>query len=147
MIQSDGSSVPAKALSLGQFGRQGILNISLIPPDTRQLLPDPAKPLDEGWPGPITEVRLFIMLLDYLHVLQALAESNPIDCTAYITQCFDAAALRNPDAIAIIYQDERVSYRTLQELSNRLAHAILESGLGKGHVIGLYGHRRYLLSL
>jgi len=65
----------------------------------------------------------------------------------HILQCFDTAALRNPDAIAIMYQDERVSYRTLQELGNRLAHAILESGLGKGHVIGLYGHRRYLLSL
>jgi len=59
-------------------------------------------------------------------------------------QRFDASAARSPDATAISYKQQTVSYKTLHTLSNQLANAIISSGLGKGHVIGLYGHRRYI---
>jgi L-aminoadipate-semialdehyde dehydrogenase len=35
----------------------------------------------------------------------------------------------------------QVTYGALRVLSNRLANAIVSSGLGKGEVVGIYGHR------
>ena len=49
----------------------------------------------------------------------------------------DSHAESIPDADAIRYLDRDISYRELNELSNRLANALVELGVGKGDVVGL----------
>ena len=84
---------------------------SLVTSSARTLLPDPRRRLDEDWPGAITKR-------------------------------FDELALNQcADSPAIISDDEVISYGTLKQVSDRLAIAILESGLGRGDVIAIYGHR------
>ncbi len=43
---------------------------------------------------------------------------------------FEEQAKRTPDAIAVVFEDERVSYRELDERANRLAHHLQSMGVG-----------------
>ncbi|HRI64753.1 MAG TPA: amino acid adenylation domain-containing protein [Polyangium sp.] len=50
---------------------------------------------------------------------------------------FDAQAGMTPEAIAVEYEDERLSYRELQERANRLAHHLMTLGVGPEVLVGL----------
>ena len=54
---------------------------------------------------------------------------------------FNAQAQRIPDAIALCWDTEHISYRELDERSNRLAHHLRERGLGAEQVVGVLCHR------
>jgi amino acid adenylation domain-containing protein len=49
---------------------------------------------------------------------------------ARLQQLFEAQAGRTPDAVALIFEDERVSYRELNERANQLAHYLQTLGVG-----------------
>jgi long-chain acyl-CoA synthetase len=51
---------------------------------------------------------------------------------------FRTTAARVPDRPAVLFQGEATSYAALEALSNRLAAALLERGLGRGDRVGLY---------
>ena len=55
---------------------------------------------------------------------------------------FDAMVARQPDALALVSRHEgrRFSYRELQAESNRLASALLKTGLVPGDRIGIWSH-------
>ncbi|MEO6809431.1 MAG: amino acid adenylation domain-containing protein, partial [Isosphaeraceae bacterium] len=57
--------------------------------------------------------------------------------TEGIHQRFEAHAKRTPDAIALIYGDQGVTYRTLNERANRLAHFLRGLGVGPDVLVGL----------
>ncbi|HEY0547314.1 MAG TPA: condensation domain-containing protein, partial [Pyrinomonadaceae bacterium] len=48
---------------------------------------------------------------------------------ACLQQLFEARAERTPDAVALVFEDERVSYRELNERANQLAHQLQTSGV------------------
>ena len=55
---------------------------------------------------------------------------------------FDAMVARQPDALALVsrHEGQRFSYRELQAASNRLASALLKTGLVPGDRVGIWSH-------
>ncbi|MFD0568996.1 condensation domain-containing protein [Kitasatospora gansuensis] len=58
-----------------------------------------------------------------------------------VHELFAEQAALAPDATALIFGDERVSYRELDERSTRLAHHLVAEGLRRGDVAGIYLER------
>lgn len=62
---------------------------------------------------------------------------------ALISQ-FEHIVAENPDAIAVIYDNNTVSYREINEQVNQLAHFLIDKGLGC-QKIGISGQSKYLM--
>ena len=56
---------------------------------------------------------------------------------ATVADLFEAHALHTPDAIAIIYEEQQLSYRALDERSNQLAHYLRSKGVKEGTLVPL----------
>src|SRR5438034_4714079 len=54
-----------------------------------------------------------------------------------LTSLFEAQAEKSPDATALIFGDERLSYSELNERANRLAHFLIRSGVAVGSLVGI----------
>ncbi|MEP7338239.1 MAG: amino acid adenylation domain-containing protein [Acidobacteriota bacterium] len=52
-------------------------------------------------------------------------------------QLFEAAAHRTPDAVAVSYEDEELSYRELNARANQLAHYLRKAGVGPEVLVGV----------
>jgi amino acid adenylation domain-containing protein/natural product biosynthesis luciferase-like monooxygenase protein/non-ribosomal peptide synthase protein (TIGR01720 family) len=56
---------------------------------------------------------------------------------ACLHELFDAQAARTPEAVALIFEDQQLSYRELELRSNQLAHRLNELGVGPEAIVGL----------
>ncbi len=56
-------------------------------------------------------------------------------------QLFTRQARRTPDAVALVFQDQRFTYRQLDERTNRLANYLLRRGLEAGARVGIMVER------
>lgn len=56
---------------------------------------------------------------------------------ACIHELFEAQAARTPDAVALVSEDERLTYRELNEQANRVARRLREEGVERGTLVGL----------
>lgn len=65
---------------------------------------------------------------------QTAAEYPRESCIHHL---FEAQAARTPEAPAVRYQDESLTYRELNEAANRLAHYLLGKGVGANSLVGL----------
>ncbi len=54
-----------------------------------------------------------------------------------IAQLFEAEAARRPDAVALIFEAEEVSYGALNRRANRVAHFLVRQGVGPNTPVGL----------
>src|SRR5205823_10124155 len=54
---------------------------------------------------------------------------------------FEAQVERTPDAVALIYEEEKLTYRELNERSNRLAYRLRQLGVQADDLIGICSHR------
>jgi amino acid adenylation domain-containing protein/non-ribosomal peptide synthase protein (TIGR01720 family) len=59
------------------------------------------------------------------------------DRSLLLHRAIEVQARRTPDAMAVVYEDECVSYRALNEQANRLAHFLMRLGAGPEVVIGV----------
>ncbi|WP_281558221.1 non-ribosomal peptide synthase/polyketide synthase [Thalassomonas sp. RHCl1] len=55
-----------------------------------------------------------------------------------IHELFAEQAGRTPDDIALVFADDALSYRELNEKANRLAHHLMAQGIGEETLVGLY---------
>jgi amino acid adenylation domain-containing protein len=54
-----------------------------------------------------------------------------------IHQLFEAQANSTPDALAVVYKDQSLSYGQLNARANQLAHYLLRHGIGRNGLIGI----------
>ena len=54
-----------------------------------------------------------------------------------IHQLLEEQAERTPDSIAVVYEDEQITYRELNARANRLAHYLRQLGVGPDVLVGL----------
>lgn len=55
-----------------------------------------------------------------------------------IPEIFESQVRQTPEAIALVYQDQWVTYFELNKRANRIAHRLREEGVGKDSLVGLY---------
>jgi amino acid adenylation domain-containing protein len=62
-----------------------------------------------------------------------------VEYPRYLTlyQLIEAQAATTPDAIALVYEDEQVTYSQLNERANQVAHYLRENGVGLEMLVGL----------
>jgi amino acid adenylation domain-containing protein len=60
---------------------------------------------------------------------------------AAIHQLFEARVEHAPDDIALIFQDQRVSYQELNQRANQLAHCLRRRGVGPNVLVGICAER------
>jgi len=72
----------------------------------------------------------------------ARGATEPALIAQTIGDFFDAMVARQPDALALVsrHEGQRFSYRELQAESNRLASALLKTGLVPGDRVGIWSH-------
>lgn len=58
-----------------------------------------------------------------------------------IQQLFETQAEQRPDAIALLLEEEQMTYRELNELSNQIAHRLLKEGVGTDVRVGVMMER------
>lgn len=54
-----------------------------------------------------------------------------------IHHLFEEQVSLNPNSIALIFQDEKLTYKELNERSNQLAHLLIKKGVKRGSMVGL----------
>jgi aspartate racemase len=58
-----------------------------------------------------------------------------------VQQCFEVQVERTPDAIAVVCEEERLTYRELNNGANRVARVLVEQGVGPDVVVALLAER------
>ena len=80
-----------------------------------------------------------------LYELNDTAVDYPRDKCVH--QLFEEQVARTPDKVAVIACDKTITYAELNEQANRIAHSLIEKGIGVGDIIAFKLSRRsYLLS-
>ncbi|WP_050994149.1 non-ribosomal peptide synthetase [Streptomyces violaceusniger] len=65
----------------------------------------------------------------------------PISDDVAVHRLVEAQVERTPDAMAVAYGTERLTYRELNERANQLAHYLAEQGIGCGSLIAVFVER------
>ncbi|WP_299316042.1 condensation domain-containing protein, partial [uncultured Aquimarina sp.] len=76
---------------------------------------------------PINKIN-YLTALERLELLSGFNDTQidyPRDCS--IVDLFVAQALETPDSIAILFEDQQLTYRELDDMSNQLAHYLLSN--------------------
>ncbi|MCK4258505.1 MAG: non-ribosomal peptide synthase/polyketide synthase [Halanaerobiales bacterium] len=62
-------------------------------------------------------------------------KDNPTDKT--ITQLFEEQVKRNPDKLALVFENEKITYQLLNQKSNQLARMLREKGVKTDQIVGI----------
>ena len=64
-----------------------------------------------------------------------------------VHQLFEEQVEKNPDKVAVVACDKTLTYKELNEEANRIAHSLIEKGIGRGDIVAFMLPRRsYLIS-
>ncbi|MGZ4164504.1 MAG: AMP-binding protein, partial [Tumebacillaceae bacterium] len=53
-------------------------------------------------------------------------------------QLFEQQVVRTPDAIAVVFEEQKLTYRELNEQANKLAHALQKRGIQPDSLVAIY---------
>ena len=101
-------------------------------PLARQLLEHFAVLLDDALAHPDRALReLALMGADDSEWLRRVSAGEQFATPATtLSALVEAQVTRTPDAVAVVYEGRRYSYREINESANRLAHWLIEQGIG-----------------
>lgn len=85
----------------------------------------------------IAELRLLSAAQRHQLVVQWNQTSVPYPREHCIHELFEQQVRHTPQAVALIYQDQRISYGELDERSNQVGHRLSALGVGPEGVVGL----------
>ncbi|KZY35500.1 long-chain-acyl-CoA synthetase [Oleiphilus sp. HI0081] len=71
-----------------------------------------------------------------------IASRKPGDYPAGMGVCLEQSASRNPQGLALIFEEREFTYQIFNQWVNRLARSLLNSGYGKGDVIAVFMENR-----
>jgi natural product biosynthesis luciferase-like monooxygenase protein len=66
---------------------------------------------------------------------------TPYDSSLCVHQAFESQVLRSPDAVALVCNDQNLTYAALNARANRVAHVLIGMGVVPGTLVGLCTHR------
>ncbi|WP_409420634.1 amino acid adenylation domain-containing protein [Pseudaeromonas sp. ZJS20] len=81
--------------------------------------------------GQLVATLPWLLAEDWAEQASWQGASRPVPPVS-LSQLFEAQVSRTPDAEALVYEDQRLSYRQLNEAINRLAHLLLAQGVTAG---------------
>jgi amino acid adenylation domain-containing protein/non-ribosomal peptide synthase protein (TIGR01720 family) len=87
-----------------------------------------------------TQTISLLSLLTPGEYKQIVWDFNPAPCefpVCTLHELFEEQAARKPEALALIYEEQRVSYRKLNERANQIAHYLRGVGVRRGSRVGL----------
>lgn len=58
-----------------------------------------------------------------------------------VSQLFEEQVERTPDSVALVFEQQRLSYRELNERANQLAHMLRQREVGPGHKVAILSRR------
>jgi natural product biosynthesis luciferase-like monooxygenase protein len=58
-----------------------------------------------------------------------------------IHEAFEAQVDRTPDAVAVVFRGQSLTYRQLDERANRVAHELIALGVGPDSMVGIFAER------
>ncbi|WP_120275620.1 non-ribosomal peptide synthetase, partial [Mycobacterium lehmannii] len=101
-------------------------------PLVRQLLEHYAVLLDDALQRPDLPVNeLELMAPEDIEWLRRVSAGEEFDTApSTMTALVEAQAARTPDTVAVVYEGRNYTYRELNESANRLAHWLIERGIG-----------------
>ncbi|MFD0772072.1 non-ribosomal peptide synthase/polyketide synthase [Bacillus sp. CGMCC 1.60114] len=99
----------------------------------------------ENWLNEITyhpdESYTKLSMLSDTEQKQLLKEWNDTDVVygheCMIHELFEQQVARTPDAVAVVYEDGKLTYQELNEKSNQLAHYLQKRGIGPESLVGV----------
>ncbi|MFY0597545.1 MAG: LLM class flavin-dependent oxidoreductase [Cognatishimia sp.] len=65
----------------------------------------------------------------------------PIDPTQTVASVIAASAQRTPDAPALVFEHQSLSYAELETRANQTAHVLMQRGVQKGDIVGVHCRR------
>jgi len=65
------------------------------------------------------------------------ATDRPVPATT-VHQLIEATADASPDVTAVVFEDRSITYRELDERANRLAHSLIDLGVGPDALVGVH---------
>ena len=73
------------------------------------------------------------------HILKGMRITNNTDKKKMVGLglCFEEAVKKNPQGIAILYQDRSIQYKALNQWSNQIAHFLSAKGIKKGDCVAV----------
>lgn len=60
-----------------------------------------------------------------------------------VIELFEEQVEKNPDGIAVIFEEQKLTYRELNEKANQLAHCLIENGVKNNDIIGIMLDRSF----
>ncbi len=63
--------------------------------------------------------------------------AKPVDADLTVHRAFEAQAARTPDAVALVFEDESLTYAELNGRANGLARLLIDAGVAPGAHVGL----------
>jgi amino acid adenylation domain-containing protein len=69
-------------------------------------------------------------------LVECNATAHPVECTT-LPNLFEQQVVRTPDAVALVFENASLSYAQLNARANRLAHYLIEQGVGPDRVVAV----------